>query len=126
MLNIISTRRSGWESVMLPWKETSLSIKIYFAFLLCTPGDGHYPGETIEMFSFPEYSSMGEQIEARTLDYTHILNNLKMQCTQHGLSYCSKEAFHAVCKKRPDILSCLIVYDCIDPQWAVFAEKVFS
>ena len=32
--------------------------------------------ETMEMFSFPEYSSTREQIEARTLDYNHILNNL--------------------------------------------------
>ena len=66
---------------------------------------GHYQAETMEMFSFPEYSSTREQIEARKLDYAHILNNLQMQCTQHGLSYYFKEAFQAICKQRPDILS---------------------
>ena len=42
MLSITSTRRSGWESVMLPWKETSLSVKIYFAFPLETLELGKY------------------------------------------------------------------------------------
>ena len=37
---------------------------------------GHYPAQTKEMFSFPKYSSKREQIEARTLDYIHILNHL--------------------------------------------------
>ena len=37
-----------------------------------------------------------------------------------------KEAFQAVCKKKPDILSHSIVYDHVDPQNAAFAEKVFS
>ena len=87
---------------------------------------GHYPAETMEMFSIPEHSSIMEQIEARTLDHTHILNNLHMQCTQHCLSYCCKEAFPAVCKKRPGILSHLVVSDHVNPQWAAFAEKVFS
>ena len=93
----------------------------------CAPKEvGHYPAETMEMFSFPEYSSTMEQIEARTLDCAHILNNFQMQCTQHGLSYCSKEAFQAVCRKRPDILSHSIVYDHVDPHWAAFAKNIFS
>ena len=87
MLSIISTRRSGWESVILPWKETSLECEDIFCLPLetleklveCAPKEvGHYPVETMEMFSFPEYSSTREHIEARTLDYSHILNNLQM------------------------------------------------
>ena len=45
------------------------------------------------MFSYPEYNKKRKQIEHWTLDYTHILTNMKTHILTKGYDFCPKEHF---------------------------------
>ena len=80
----------------------------------------------LEYFSFPEFSIERQQLEFRTLDYTHMLTNICNHVLTHGYTYCPKEHFQHLATNRPDILSHTVVFDKIDIQNVLTAMRIFS
>ena len=78
------------------------------------------------MFSYPEYNKKRKQIEHRTLDYTHILTNMKTHILTKGYDFCPKEHFQDLAHLKPDLLSRPLVFDNIDQQNAYSAIAMFS
>ena len=79
-----------------------------------------------EYFSFPEFSIERQQLEFRTLDYTHKLTNICNHVLTHGYTYCPNEHFQHLATNRPDILSRTVIFDKIDIQNAFIAMHMFS
>ena len=80
----------------------------------------------IKFFSYPEYSSERKQIEFRTLDYTHILTNMKTHILTKGYDFCKKEHFQELACLNPNLLSRPLVFDNINQQNAYSAKLMFS
>ena len=79
-----------------------------------------------EMFSYPEFSLKRQQVEHRTLDYTHILTNMKTHILSKGYDFCKKEHFQELATENPNLLSRPLVFDNIDQQNAYSAILMFS
>ena len=79
-----------------------------------------------EMFSYPEFSLKRQQVEHRTLDYTHILTNMKTHILTKGYDFCQKEHFQELATEKPNLLSRPLVFDNIDQQNAYSAILMFS
>ena len=69
-----------------------------------------------QMFSYPEYNKKRKQIEHRTLDYTHILTNMKRHILTKGYEFCPKEHFQQLAHLKQDLLSRPLVFYNIDQQ----------
>ena len=82
--------------------------------------------DVVEHFSIPEFSIERDQVELKTMDYTHMLTNMRNHILTHGDDFCPKEHFQHIADNRPDILSRALVHDKIDIQNAFFAMKMFS
>ena len=82
--------------------------------------------EIFPYFSYPEYLEQCKQIKFRTLDYTHMLTNMRNHLITHGYDFCPKEHYFEIAHTHPDILSRAIIFDKIDIQNAFIAEKMFS
>ena len=72
--------------------------------------------DTHIIFNYPEYSKERCQLEMRTFDYTHILNNLRYHICNRGFTGVSTEAFVNVSKVNHDVLPLAIVEDKLDRQ----------
>jgi hypothetical protein len=87
--------------------------------------------EVHNMFSFPQYSVTRQQIEPCTLDPTHMLTNLRVQCSTRNLfrgkhCYCRGSDFLDVSKADNTILHRPFVSEMIDKQSQSIAMQVFS
>ena len=53
------------------------------------------PGQMVDFdcFSYPEFCETRNQVEARTIDPSHILTNLRLHATQKGFFKCDPQAF---------------------------------
>ena len=100
------------------WESRSpIPVNIRIPFL----HDGHI------IFSYPEVSSERKQIEMRTFDYTHILNNLRFHICNRGFQGVSTEAFKNVSKVNHDVLPLTnIVEDKLDRQNCDISKRFFS
>ena len=78
------------------------------------------------IFNYPEYSKERCQIEMRTFDYTHILNNLHIHICNRGFTGVSTEAFINVSKVNHDVLPLAIVEDKLDRQNCQISQRFFS
>ena len=78
-----------------------------------------------QLFSYLEFSAQRNQLEPRTLDFSHFLTNIRMHICRHGYDFCKTEHFLELCSERPDILSHSIVEDRADPQ-NIFTAIKFS
>ena len=94
---------------------------------------GYVPNEdatevesVLEYFSIPEFSIRRDQVEFRTMDYTHMLTNMCNHILTYGYEYCKKEHFVHLADNRPDILSHAFVCDKVDTQNTFFTMKMFS
>ena len=83
-------------------------------------------GETMRLFSYPEYSNVRKQNEFRTLDYSHILNNMRSHIVRKGYEFCGNDGFKKLADKSPHILSRAIVYDNIDTQNVFTSIRFFG
>ena len=81
---------------------------------------------SFEMFSYPEFSLKRQQVEHRTLDYTHILTNKKTHILSKGYDFCKKEHFQELATENPNLLSRPLVFDNIGQQNAYSAILMFS
>ena len=79
-----------------------------------------------EMFSYLEFSLKRQQVEHRTLDYTHILTNMKTHILSKGYDFCQKEHFQELATENPNLLSRPLVFNNIDQQNAYSAILMFS
>ena len=84
------------------------------------------PDIQFQRFCYPEFSAERKQVEPRTLDFSHVLTNIRMHICRHGYDFCKTEHFLELCSKRPDILSCSIVEDRAYHQNVFMAIKFFS
>ena len=84
-------------------------------------GDNTEVEDVFEYFSFPEFSIEQQQLEFRTLGYTHMLTNIHNHVLTHGYTYCKKEQFQHLATHRTDTLSHAVVYNKIDVQNAFIA-----
>ena len=82
--------------------------------------------DTHIIFNYPEFSESRRQVEMRTFDYTHILNNLRFHICNRGLCGVSKEAFVHVSKVNHDVLPLAIVEDKLDRQNCQISQRFFS
>ena len=80
----------------------------------------------LKYFSYPEYLEEWQQIGYRTLDYTHILTNMKSHILNKGYDFCPKEHFQQLSRENPDLLSHPLVFDNIDQQNTYSAKLMFS
>ena len=53
----------------------------------------------IDLFCYPEYNVLHGQIEPCTLDYSHIITNVRCHISRHGYDYCKKEHFFQLCQE---------------------------
>ena len=72
--------------------------------------------DTHIIFNYPEFSPIREQVEMRTFDYSHILNNLRFHICNRGFTGVKTEAFVHVSKVNHDVLPLAIVEDKLDRQ----------
>ena len=82
--------------------------------------------DTHIIFNYPEVSVERNQIEMRTFDYTHILNNLRFHICNKGFKGVSTEAFINVSKVNHDVLPMTIVEDKLDRQNCDISKRFFS
>ena len=80
----------------------------------------------MELFAYPKFNVCCNQVESRTLDYSHILTNICSHICSKGYDYCPKEHFVELCEEQPDILSKSIVVDHTDAQNVFTALRFFS
>ena len=80
----------------------------------------------MELFCYPEWSHEQQQLEPRTMDYSHILTNMHNHISKNGYAFCPKEHYEQLVNEQPDILSRSIVIDRIDMQNVFMAKKFFS
>ena len=78
------------------------------------------------IFNYPEYSMKRKQLEMRTFDYTHILNNLCYHICNKGLEGIKTSAFIAVSNVNHDVLPHAIVEDKLDRQNCTISQRFFS
>ena len=78
------------------------------------------------IFNYPEFNEERNQVEMRTFDYTHILNNLHFYISNSGLEHVRSNAFIEVSKKDHDILPRAIVKLKMDRQNYAISQRFFS
>ena len=84
------------------------------------------PDIQFQLFCYPEFSEERNQLEPRTLDFSHVLTNIRMHICRHCYDFCKTEHFLELCSERPDILSRFVVEDRADPQNVFTAIRFFS
>ena len=72
--------------------------------------------DTHIIFNYPEFSKEHQQVKMQTLDYKHILNNLRYHICNKGFVGVSTQAFRDVSKVNHDILPLTVVEDKLDRQ----------
>ena len=83
-------------------------------------------GDFVPLFYFPEFSQVRQQIEIRTMDYTHQLTNLRAVICKRGIENVKKSEFERIANLFPHVLSKGIVHGDLDKQCASLAIELFS
>ena len=78
------------------------------------------------IFNYPDFSVDRNQMEMRTFDYTHILNNLRFHICNKGFDDISTEVFLQVSDIDHDVLPRAIVEDKMDWQNCTISQRFFS
>ena len=86
----------------------------------------YLPARYIRYYSYPEKSKERNQIEHKTLDYTHMLTNMRAHILRKGYEFCQSKVFQEIAADRPDILSRALVFDLTDKQNAYSAMRMFG
>ena len=83
-------------------------------------------GADYPFFSFPEFSSECNQLEPCTMDYTHMLTNIRSLVCRKGFEGVSTEPFNKISMEHPSIISRGLVMCALDKQSAEYALTLFS
>ena len=84
------------------------------------------PDIQFQVFCYLEFSEERKQLKPRTLDFSHVLTNIRMHICRHSYNFCKTEHFLELSSERPDILSHSVVEDRADPQNVFTAIRCFS
>ena len=88
------------EEYVTQWENKStVPVNIYLPFI----------DKNHVIFNYPEWNVERNQVEMRTFDYTHILNNLRYHICNKGLDHVSTEAFIEVSNIDHDVLPRAVV-----------------
>lgn len=80
----------------------------------------------VPLFYYPEFSRSRNQVEFRTMDYTHQLTNIRSIICRKGIDNVKSSEFHRICNEHPHVLSKGIVVGELDKQCASMAIQLFS
>ena len=83
-------------------------------------------GADYPFFSFPEFSSKCNQLEPRTMDYTHMLMNIRSLICRKGFEGVCTEPFNKISMEHPSIISRGLVMGALDKQSAEYVLTLFS
>ena len=109
--------RINHEEYVKQWENKStVPVNIYLPFI-----DRNHV-----IFNFPEWNADRHQVEMRTFDYTHILNNLRFHICNKGFDNVSTEAFIEVSNMDHDVLPRAVVELKLDRQNCVLSQRCFS
>ena len=86
----------------------------------------HQEAQHIEYYSYPEFSEERSKIEHSTLDYTHMLTNMRAHILRKGYDYCKSKPFQKVAERSPEIISRALVFDVADKQNQFSAMRMFG
>ena len=78
------------------------------------------------IFNYPEKNHTRNQVEMRTFDYTHILNNLRFHVSNDSINGIQQKAFIEVSEINHDVLPRSIVEDKLDHQNCSISRRFFS
>ena len=78
------------------------------------------------IFNYPEKNVSRNQVEMRTFDYTHILNNLRFHVSNDAINGIKQKAFIEVSEINHDVLPRSIVEDKLDRQNCSISRRFFS
>ena len=87
---------------------------------------GNDPSFSHLSYSFPNRSSVRDNIEHRCIDPSHTLANMRSQISRHGYQYCYREAFIRVSETNHDALPKSIIIDQLDRQSIRISKWFFS
>ena len=87
---------------------------------------GNDPSFSHLSYSFPNRSSVRDNIEHRCIDPSHTLANMRSQISRHGYDFCSREAFIRVSETNHDVLPKSIIIDQLDRQSTWISKRFFS
>ena len=87
---------------------------------------GNDPSFSYLSYSFPNRSSVRDNIEHRCIDPSHTLANMRSQISRDGYQYCSREAFIRVSETNHDVLPKSIIIDQLDRQSIRISKRFFS
>ena len=105
------------EECITKWQNRStVPSKIFLPFL----------NEYHHIFNYPEKSVQRGQIEMRTFDYSHILNNLRFHICNRGFDNVRTEAFLQVSDMDHDVLPRAVVEMKLDRQNCMLSKRFFS
>ena len=79
-----------------------------------------------EVFCYPERNLQTLNLQMRTFDYTHILNNIRFHICNKGFTNVSKEGFLRVSEVDSSVLPRAIVEDKLDRQSCSLSQRFFS
>ena len=75
---------------------------------------------------YPVFNEITHELECRSLDPSHILNNLHSQICRHGFTGVSTKAFHDVSNVNNKIISKITLVDQMDKQKVSISKDFFS
>ena len=105
------------EEYVTQWENRStVPVNIYLPFI-----DKHHI-----IFNYPELHQDRDQLEMRTFDYTHILNNLRYHICNKGYDTVSRDAFLKVSDIDHDVLPRAVVELKLDRQNCLLSQRFFS
>ena len=76
--------------------------------------------------AIPNYNSETGELECRSLDPSHVLNNIRSQICRHGYVGVATKAFHAVSQKNNKIISKNTLVSNMDRQKVGISVDFFS
>ena len=78
------------------------------------------------IFCYPHYNEDTKECECRSLDPSHILNNLRSQICRHGFVGVATKAFHDVSHVNNKLISQITLSDQMDKQKVSISKDFFS
>ena len=79
-----------------------------------------------EIYCYPNFNSTTQELECRSLDPSHVLNNIRSQICRHGYVGVYTKAFHEVSKRNNKIISKNTLVSNMDRQKVGISVDFFS
>ena len=87
---------------------------------------GNDPSFSQMSYSFPNKSSVRDNVEHRCIVPSHTLANMRNEICRHGYDFCSSETFIRVSETNHDIPPRPIIIDQLDRQSIRISKRFFS